>query len=184
MSASPLLTQYLPQLRTASIDAPVLDLACGSGRNGLLLVEHDIPVVFADVRREALDQAKRAMGSAGSVTTRFWQIDLEQSALRPLENQRFGAILIFRYLHRPLMRDIKQAILPGGLVVYETFTLDQASLGRPKNPDFLLQSGELRGYFASWNILHYFEGRVENTDTGNPQAIARLVARKPLTGPD
>ena len=54
----------------------------------------------------------------------------------------------------------------------------QAGLGRPKNPDFLLRSGELAQHFADWDRLHSFEG-ISHNDAGQPVAIAQLVARKP-----
>ena len=40
-------------------------------------------------------------------------------------------VLVFNYLHRPLMPAIVDAVAPGGLLFYETFTVDQAPRGRP-----------------------------------------------------
>ena len=97
-----------------------------------------------------------------------------------LDAETFGAILVFRYLHRPLLAGIKEAVIPGGLVIYETFTVEQAKIGRPRNPDFLLQLGELRDCFREWDILHYFEGIEHDPASGQPRAIARIVAEKPV----
>lgn len=179
MSAAELVSDYLEPLREAAALGPVLDLACGSGRNGLYLAQQDIPVVFADIRAQALDEVAAALGEQR--TARLWRVDFEQGGSNPLAGELFGAILVFRYLHRPLMPAIVDAIAPGGLVVYETFTVEQARLGRPKNPDFLLRHDELPGYFRGWQVLHRFEGEVRDRDTGNHQALARLVARKPAT---
>ncbi len=176
-SPSSLVTDYLDELRQASGLAPVLDLACGAGRNGLELVRQGIPVVFADIRRDALDEVKDVLPADSSAE--LWEVDLEAPEDNPLENRRFGAILVFRYLHRPLMDGINEAIVPGGLVIYETFTAEQPRYGRPTNPDFLLRPDELPGYFPGWEVLLYFEGTVTNPDSGHEQAIARLVARKP-----
>ena len=87
--------------------------------------------------------------------------------------------MAFRYLHRPLMPAIRQSLLPGGILLYETFTVDQPAFGRPKNPDYLLRHGELQAYFGDWNILHYFEGVRGKPETGDQQAIAQIVAQKP-----
>jgi len=87
--------------------------------------------------------------------------------------------MIFRYLHRPLIEQIKAAVAPNGLVIYETFTQAQAELGRPKNPDFLLKAKELASYFSDWQILHSFEGIKVSDTSGNKQAIAQIIARKP-----
>jgi SAM-dependent methyltransferase len=160
----------------------VLDLACGSGRNGLFLAARGIPVTFADIRRDALDQVATALeqsgGGAAPAINSLWQVDFEQGNPDPLQGRRFGAVLVFRYLHRPLMEAIARAILPGGLVVYETFTVDQPRFGRPRNPDFLLRSGELPGYFPCWETLHCFEGELRDAESGKQQAIAQFVARK------
>jgi tellurite methyltransferase len=183
MKASSLLPPYLPTLALACDRAPALDLACGTGRNGLYLLARGVPVVFADRDSECLDQISRQLEAKPFTRQkqqgRTWQVDFEFPGTRPLEAQSFGAILVFRYLHRPLLHDIKEAVIPGGLLIYETFTVEQARFGGPRNPDFLLRSGELRECFSKWNILHYFEGIEHDPDSGEPRAIAQLVAEKP-----
>ncbi len=183
MSESQLVRQYLEPLRRAAALGPVLDLACGSGRNGLFLAARNIPVTFADIRQDALDQVAIALeqidSGADFATDSLWQVDFEQGSPEPMQGRRFGAVLVFRYLHRPLMASIAEAVLPGGLVIYETFTIDQPRFGRPRNPDFLLRSGELPEYFPGWETLHSFEGEVRDAESGKQQAIARFVARKP-----
>jgi len=179
---SSLLTQYLPQLKSLhrNSQTTVLDLACGNGRNGLYLVENDIAVTFADINSAAIEQLKQhASKDEHQQFMDFWSVDFEQEANMPLANKHFAAIMVFRYLHRSLFDQIKQAILPGGLIIYETFTTDQIQFGRPKNPDFLLNSGELLNVFSGWEILHNFEGIIEST-SGSKQAIAQIVAQKPM----
>ena len=100
---------------------------------------------------------------------------------KPLHEKHFAAVMVFRYLHRPLFEQIKAAIVPGGMIIYETFTEQQAQFGRPKNPDFLLKPTELEGLFADWRILHSFEGVVNTSQHNNTQqAIAQIVAIKPV----
>lgn len=169
--------RHLGALRAAADLGPVLDLACGGGRNGLYLTQQDLPVVFADRRKEALAQVADEPG--GDKALRLWQVDLETGEDNPLAGAQFGAILVFRYLHRPLMPAIAEAIAPGGVVMYETFTVDQPRHGRPTNPDFLLRHGELPGYFPDWEQLHHFEGEAVNPASENVQAFAQLIARKP-----
>jgi tellurite methyltransferase len=179
---SPLIRQYLKQLKSLSTDkqATVLDLACGSGRNGLYLIENDIPVTFADVNSAAIEQVQQLASMANNTQQAdFWSIDFEQEGASPLAGKSFAAILVFRYLHRPLFEQIKHAILPNGMIIYETFTTAQAQFGRPKNPDFLLKSGELVEIFSDWKILHSFEGIIESTN-GSKQVIAQIVAIKPI----
>lgn len=174
---------YLKELEFAANAGPILDLACGSGRNGLYLIENNIPVVFADVRPEALAQVQATLEEKGleleGQLASSWQVDLELTGVNPFDDRLFGGILVYNYLHRPLMQNLKRAVLPGGLVFYETFTTEQVKFGRPSNPDFLLRPGELRDCFKQWQVLHDFEGVVENESGSGAKAIAQLVAKKP-----
>jgi SAM-dependent methyltransferase len=181
---SSLLTKYLVELNKYNHSLPILDLACGSGRNGLFCLEKNLPVVFSDVRTQALDDVKQTMNNDSdkypSILAKFWEVDFEIKNANPLSENSYSTVMVFRYLHRPLIDKIKAAVAPNGLVVYETFTVAQAELGRPKNPEFLLKVGELAEYFSDWQVLHYFEG-TKTSDTGsNCQAVAQIVARKPF----
>jgi tellurite methyltransferase len=179
-----LLNEYLSILKTQKNALPILDLACGNGRNGLFCLEQNLLVTFADVKEEALTKVKQTINNnsdrLSSSLAKFWQVDFEQPNFEYLTENSYSAVMVFRYLHRPLMKNIKAAVVPNGLVIYETFTVSQAELGRPKNPDFLLNVGELAECFADWEILHYFEGIKVSDTTSNNQAIAQIVARKPL----
>ena len=183
--ASALVLQYLEVLTYGTTEHPALDLACGNGRNGLALISAGLPVVFADkdvskiesVEQQLTTQAYRSHAHLAEL----WSVDFEQPGSHPLQENSYSAILVFRYLHRPLLPAIKQATCPGGLVIYETFTVDQAELGRPRNPDYLLQHGELEECFMDWEIVHSFDGIVENDKLQQHQALAQFVARRPLS---
>jgi len=155
-------------------------MACGRGRNGLYLVAHEIPVVFADRDTAALAKVKQALIDRGCDDSErlatLWSVDLEVPGSAPLAGREYAGILVFRYLHRPLFEDLKRAVCPGGAVIYETFTVEQTQFGRPRNPDYLLRRGELAAIFSDWQVLHSFEGIVESDVAGGPQAIAQIVA--------
>jgi len=174
-SHSPLLSEHLDALREASALGPIVDLACGSGRNGLFLARMGLPVVFADHSQEALDGVERELRSQ-HLSGETWHVDLEGGTGDPLAGRHFGAALVFRYLHRPLMPHLRAAIVPGGLVFYETFTVRNLQYGRPSNPEFLLRPGELVETFAGWTTLHTFEGFLADPD----REVAQIVCRKPL----
>ena len=178
---SPLVEQYLLDIALAAdSELPVLDLACGGGRNGRYLAHRGLPVCFADRSEEKLEGIRSEFIAGDKQTScDFWCVDFEQEDSSPLKQRCFGAILVFRYLHRPLLSQIAQAMSPGGVLIYETFTRDHAELGRPRNPDFLLEAGELAASFSDWELLHQFEGRTQSETGGREQAIAQLVARKP-----
>lgn len=170
------LLDHLSLLNDLDRSLPVLDLACGTGQNGLMLARQGIPVVFADRSATALEVVKQCLVE-DALPGRIWQIDLEQPNTNPLAAQNFSAIIGFRYLHRPLFPAIKEAVIPGGLVVYETFTIENRHFGRPDNPNFLLQPGELKTIFQDWQTIFYFEGILHNPD----RAVAQIVSRKPPT---
>ena len=176
MTAPPaeLLQTWAPLLTPLTVPGPVLDVACGNGRNGVFLATKGLPVICCDVSRAGLRQA-RAAARRSNARIRLWWTDLEADTRRPLPPDTFGAMLVFRYLHRPLIPEIRSAVRPGGFVIYETFTQDQARFGPPRNPDHLLHKGELIDFFRDWEILHAFEGELP----APARAMARLVARKP-----
>ena len=169
-----LLLEHLDLFRRGNMRGPVLDLACGNGRNGVFLAAMGLEVVLADVSGKRLAQAGALARSKG-VAPRIRQVDLEQEGSNPLASETYGAVLVFRYLHRPLIPCIRKALVEGGILLYETFTVDQPQFGKPKNPDHLLKPGELLEWFKQWQVIHYFEGIV-----GDPKrSIARIVCRKP-----
>lgn len=169
-----LLEQNQSLLTTLPITTGILDLACGSGRNGLLLAASQVPVIFADNNEQALAAIARRLEEEkwpGST----WQVNLEQDPATVLTPLQVDAILVFNYLHRPLFPGIKQAVRPGGYVFYETFTEANRRFGRPSNPDFLLRSGELAINFNDWEVLHSYEGELHNPQ----REIAQIIARRP-----
>ncbi|EFI32970.1 Methyltransferase type 12 [Desulfonatronospira thiodismutans ASO3-1] len=169
-----ILKKHLHLFTASPLPGPVLDLACGSGRNGLFLAEQGLEVYFWDRDQSGLQKIHDlALEKKLKVHTK--EVDLEAESESTLPPSFFGAVLVFRYLHRPLLPDIKNTLKPGGIIVYETFTSSQALLGRPTNPDFLLRDRELYSWFQDWEILHYFEGKTEAPQ----EYLAGLIARKP-----
>ena len=168
-----ILLDQLDLLTKLDRSQPVLDLACGTGRNGLLLAENGIAVVFADISAPALAAVNQRLDK-DQLPGRTWQVDLEQQDVNPFSGQSFSAIIGFNYLHRPLFPALMDAVIPGGLVIYETFTTGNRQFGRPNNPDFLLRPAELETIFKEWEIIHHFEGIARKPD----RAIAQIVARK------
>lgn len=172
-----LLTDHLQLLLDLPITNGVLDLACGYGRNGLLLARHHIPVVFADHSAIALASVQERLSEEG-LAGRCWQVDLEQADTAVLQGKMFDGIIVFNYLHRRLFSELKSAIRPGGLIFYETFTVAQRKYGRPSNPDFLLQPDELSHCFNDWEVLHNCAGELSEPQ----RAVAQIIARKPIQG--
>jgi SAM-dependent methyltransferase len=174
VSPDALVAAFSDLILSERLDGPVLDLASGDGHNGLFLAAKGLSVVLADRSDEALSKAREAAAGLQAKAT-VWKVDLEKPGENPLQEEEYSVILVFRYLHRPLMPCIRKALRPGGFLVYSTYTVDQAQFGKPRNPDFLLKPGELMDWFKDWNVLHHFEGLQENPR----RAVAEIVCRKP-----
>ena len=159
-------------LREAGRLGPVLDLACGRGRHALATARLGLSVLALD----RSDQALRVLQRTASARVQCVRTDLEAGFGIPVAPASCGAILVFRFLFRPLAPAIFEALKPGGLLLYETFTTRQRSLAQgPKNPAFLLEPGELARLFAALDPLRYEE---VVTKGPRPAALARLAARR------
>ena len=149
----------------------VLDLACGSGRHARLLAALGHAVVAVDRDAAALAQA----AGDGIVTS---QIDLEEEgACWPFGAARFAGIVVTNYLHRPLLANMIGSLAPNGMLIYETFADGNAAFGKPTNPAFLLQAGELLALAVEQGLrVIAFEDGVVNTP--KPAMVQRICAVK------
>jgi len=147
-----------------------LDLACGAGRHALLLAAAGFPV-------RAVDRDSARIAVLGTTAARLGLpleadvMDLEVGDV-DLGSGAYALVLGFHYLHRPLFPAIVRALAAGGLLVYETFTTAQAARGKPTNPAFLLESGELPRLVAPLTVLRQREGEFEG------RMVAGVVARR------
>jgi len=163
---------------------PALDLACGTGRHTLLLASRHQPVTAVDSSDVALEILEQRAGDAHCAVThikrgaqianrrqgiQLWHADLEEVSL-PL--QAFSLVLCVNYLQRSLFAQIENALMPGGMLLFETYTVAQLEFaGGPRNPNYLLESGELRTAFPRLRSLFYRELRAG-------KGIASLIAQK------
>ena len=172
---SHLLKKHALLFRSLDKGSEVLDLACGSGRNGLSLIGTGMSITFVDNNESALAEVSAKIRGTNIERHQCLQIDLEDHKHNFFDKHSFDAILVFNYLHRPLFPSIKSSLSKGGLIFYETFTTEQRKFGRPKNPDYLLKDNELLENFDGWEIIDSFQGIKRKPQ----RAIASLVARKP-----
>lgn len=122
----------------------------------------------------AVDIDAAALATLAGVTgVSVRHADLE-GAPWPFAGERFDAVVVTRYLHRPLLVPMVEALAPGGVLIYETFAAGNERFGRPRNPEFLLERGELlelaRGRLR---VVAYEDVTV---DRPKPACIQRLCA--------
>jgi tellurite methyltransferase len=145
-----------------------LDLAGGAGRHTIWLAKQGWEVTLIDIAETGVEQARQ---KAGSLSTRVHFVVDDLTHFRAAKS-RFDLVLVFYYLDRTIFPEIVKSIRPGGLLVYKTLTRAQMELrGGPRDPAYLLESGELLRLADGLEALHYREQVAE-------RATAELVARK------
>ncbi len=150
-----------------------LDLACGSGRDAVFLAMQGMSVEAVDILPDAVQRAAD-LARRNGVPLRVRSADLETGPA--LNAACCDLAVVFNFLHRPLIEQIREAVTPGGFVVYETFLQASRELyGKPSRDAHLLNPGELAAAFTGWRILVSREG------PSGPRRIASgIVAQKPL----
>jgi len=141
----------------------VLDLACGHGRHMRHFAALGHPVSGVDRNLEAI-AAVSPLGEAICA-------DIENGPW-PLQGRSFGGVVVTNYLWRPLWSQILNSLAPRGVLIYETFSTGNASVGKPARPDFLLQSHELLSVCKDLRVIAFEEGFLEQPD----RFVQRIVA--------
>jgi SAM-dependent methyltransferase len=114
----------------------VLDLASGSGRHARWLAGRGHPV-------DAVDRDAQALGALAQVDlVSTYCADVENGPW-PFHRGIYAGVVVTNYLHRPLFPELLAALAQGGVLIYETFAVGNERYGKPSNPAFLLQPGEL-----------------------------------------
>jgi len=169
---APFLAEVLPHVLPpeGGHPGPAADLAAGSGREAVFLALHGFDVEAWDHAPEALARAT-ALARRNGVAIRTHVADLEREDHR-LGAGRYGLIVVFRFLHRPLFPFIERALAPGGWLVYETYRAGQARIGRPTHRRFLLEDGELASAFPGLRVVRFEEpaGRTDHRAAAGLQA--------------
>jgi tellurite methyltransferase len=167
---APLVAQAIEKLPPGR----ALDLACGAGRHALFLAERGWSVTAVDASRVAIETVReRARQRRLELDARVTDLEKHEFEIQP---EGFDLICDCYYLQRDLFPAIRAGVRPGGFVIAIIHTLDASPDVKPMNPEFLLRNGELRGFFAGWDILHDFEGKP--SDAPHQRAVAEIVARR------
>lgn len=147
-----------------------LDLACGPGRHSLYLARLGWRVTAVDSSPVAIGLLREQAGRL-AIDAHLADLERGEFAIAP---DSYQLICDFLYLQRDLFPQIRAGVHPGGIFVGAIHLLQEGCNASPQHPDFLLQPGELRGYFDGWKVLFYSEGG----DEGRSRRIARIMARK------
>ena len=180
VALDPAPAQFLKDSLPRLTRGPALDVACGRGRNTLYLASQGWTVDAVDRDEQALTDLKATAAQQGltSITTRVTELE---DAARPPEIQtaHYDVIIGFFYLHRPLFPALLHALKPGGVLIYETFLIDNhLRYQHPRRREFCLDHNELLGLAHGLRIVHYDEGERRDGSEDTPVFTARLLARR------
>jgi len=151
-----------------------LDLACGLGAGAELLAKHGLRVDAWDISSIAIEQlAKTALKQELAINAQVKNVEL--SSLVP---QHYDVILVSHFLVREMASALIDALKPGGLLFYQTFTRTAVSGNGPSNPAYRLEDNELLLLFAPLKVRFYREELALGDATKGCRDIAMLVAER------
>lgn len=151
-----------------------LDVAAGTGRHSLMLARAGFNVVAIDYAEPGLCILQSI---AHAEKLPVWPLTADLATF-PLPRGRFDTILNLNFLDRALVPRLIDALRPGGAMLFDTFLIDQAATGHPRNPDFLLAHYELREMLSGMDLVRYREGLVIYPDGKSAWRAAALAIRR------
>lgn len=171
LEPDPFMVSAYQEFLSGSSPGLALDVAGGVGRHSIWLAQRGWRVKLVDISeigiRQAEENAKRA-GASASISTEISDLN----AMHDLGREQYDLVVVFFFLQRELFPVLLDAIKPGGILFYKTYTAEQKNYaGGPSHPMFLLESNELLRAFSSLRVLHYHE-------TIQEKGVGELVARK------
>jgi SAM-dependent methyltransferase len=133
----------------------ILDMGMGEGRNAVFLAGKGHKVTGIDISSVAIKKAYHLAREFG-VKIKGVVASLEKYKI-PKES--YDAIICFYYVDRKLISKIKKWLKPGGILIYEAYTIKERSKkGHRKDPEnYYLKEQELLSMFTGFKLLKYEE---------------------------
>ena len=145
----------------------VLDVACGHGRHAKWFYQLNHPIALVDRSHDAIESIAIPAEACEKVVA-----DIENGPW-PFEGRQFDGVVVTNYLWRPLLPTLLASLTPGGVLIYETFTEGNETVGKPSRPDFLLRQGELLEICKGLRVVAFEDGFI----TGEAGQTVRFVQR-------
>lgn len=155
----------------------VLDVACGHGRHARWFHQRQHPVVAVDRSPVAIEAVRSAAPGCEAVAA-----DIENGPW-PFAGRQFDAVIVTNYLWRALLPTLLASLTPGGVLIYETFTQGNETVGKPSRPDFLLRTGELLDTCSPLRVVAFEDGFQEGALGQAPRFIQRIAAVRERAAP-
>lgn len=158
----------------------VLDAPTGTGRHALCFAEHGYEVDAVDISDEGLTIAQRRAAERG-LDVNWIQADL---ADWPLPEETYAVICVVGYYDMALLERLPDALVQGGILLYEHHLGPAAIADRgPRTDEFRAESNEVLHACLDLTILEYREwSKTYDDDAGEIDPRVTLVARNGLDG--
>jgi SAM-dependent methyltransferase len=168
-----LVEEWLPGLPVGR----ALDVACGAGRNAILLAQAGYQVDAIDISREGLNLARQNAENLG-LSINWIEQDLDQAYRFDTD---YDLIIVMWYVNLGLISRLCDCLVPGGyLICQEHLVTDREVIG-PTSLKYRVAAGELREAVSGVDVLLYEES-IETNIEGEQLASARMVVKKSRSG--
>lgn len=133
----------------------ILDMGMGEGRNAVFMAQKGHNVTGIDISSVAV---KKAYMLAKEFKVRIKGVVASLEKYK-IPDESFDAIICFYYVDRSLISKIQKWLRPGGVLIYEAYTLRQKDkMDFRKEPDsYFLKPQELLTMFPTMQVLKYEE---------------------------
>lgn len=165
---SPFLQKEIERIKRLAPGKRALDIACGEGRNSIFLAEHSFCVDALDISDVGISKGEK-MAQRKGLNINFKQIDLDSYKIE----KQYDLILNFNFLQRELIPHEINALVPDGLLLFDTILESEQLLQEHRN-DYLLRRGELFKIFKAFDGETLFS---EESDEGD-MPTARVLFKK------
>ena len=164
-----LVEDWLPRLPVGR----ALDVACGAGRNAILLAQAGYLVDAIDISREGLNLARQKAEDLG-LDINWIEHDLDEPYRFDTD---YDLIIVMWFVDLGLVSRLCACLAPGGYLICEEHLVTDLEVIGPSSTNFRVTPGEAREAVSGLDVLLYEES-IEMNDEGDHVASARVVARR------
>src|SRR5260370_7808777 len=174
--ASPLVRRFASSIAGAANGAPILDVACGSGRNAMIFAEMGCEVICVDRNLSNLEGELSGKGPAYEFSSRLQlrTLDLINDPW-PFGAGTIGAIINVHFLRPTLFSSFEYSLASGGQLLIESIS------GRGGNYLELPAAGEVRSVLETGFDFDLYEERKVGPEGSNAVTVKVIATRTLLS---
>ncbi len=151
-----------------------LEIACGMGANAVFMAREGLHVHAWDISQVAIEKLQNyAFHEKLSVVGQ-----IRDSIQDPPAEYSFDVIVVSHFLDRSLMPSLIDALKPGGLLFYQTFSKIRVDESGPKNEAFRLGDNELLSLCAPLRLVVYREEQLIGDVSRGHRNLVSFVGQK------